>query len=47
MLVESPGGKPVAAGADTVFHVGDKLTVFGDYPTICRSFHARERFTDD
>ena len=47
MLVESPGEKPAAAGADTVFRVGDKLTVFGDYPTICRSFHARERFSED
>ena len=47
MLVESPGGKTAAAGADTVFQVGDKLTVFGDYATICRSFHARERFADD
>ena len=47
MLVESPGKKPMAAGADTVFEIGDKLTVFGDYATICRSFHARERFADD
>lgn len=46
MLVDSGNGKAEAAGADTVFHVGDKLTVFGDYATICRSFHARERFTD-
>ena len=46
MLVEPPGGKAEAAGADTVFHVGDKLTVFGDYVTICRAFHARERFAD-
>ncbi len=46
MLVESVDGKAVAAGADTVFHVGDKLTVFGDYAAICRAFHARERFAD-
>lgn len=46
MLVEHPGKKPVPAGADTVFFVGDKLTVFGEYATICRSFHARERFAD-
>ncbi|MCR5663595.1 MAG: hypothetical protein K6G17_01805 [Oscillospiraceae bacterium] len=44
MLVESPGEKACPAGADTVFHVGDKLTVFGSYPVICRAFHARERF---
>ena len=47
MLVESGGKKAEAAGADTVFHVGDKLTVFGDYATICSAFHARERFADD
>ena len=47
MLVEHPGGKAIAAGADTVFSVGDKLTVFGDYRTICKAFHAREHFADD
>ena len=47
MLVESPGKSAAPAGADTVFHVGDKLTVFGDYETICQSFHARERFAGD
>ncbi len=47
MLVESPGKSAAPAGADTVFHVGDKLTVFGDYATICQSFHARERFAED
>ena len=46
MLVEKPRKKAVPAGADTVFEVGDKLTVFGDYATICKSFHARERFSD-
>ena len=46
MLVEQPGKKAVPAGADTVFSVGDKLTVFGDYALICKAFHARERFTD-
>ena len=47
MLVERRGGKPVPAGAETVFEPGDKLTVFGDYQTICRTFHAREHFADD
>ncbi len=47
MLVESPGKKAVPAGADTVFHLGDKLTVFGDYATICRTFDARERFSEE
>lgn len=46
MLVERPGEKAAAAGADTVFLVGDKLTVFGDYSMICKSFHAHERFID-
>ena len=46
MLVERPGEKPAAAGADTVFAVGDKLTVFGNYAEICRAFHAREQFTE-
>lgn len=46
MLVESGDGKAVAAGADTIFRIGDKLTVFGDYSVICRAFHARERFAD-
>ena len=47
MLVETEGKKATPDGADTVFQVGDKLTVFGDYATICRTFHARERFTED
>ena len=47
MLVERRGNKPVPAGADTVFEIGDKLTVFGDYRTICKTFHAREHFADD
>ena len=47
MLVERPGEKAVPAGADTVFAVGDKLTVFGNYALICKSFHARERFADN
>ena len=46
MLVESKDGSAVPAGPDTVFRLGDRLTVFGDYQVICRTFHARERFTD-
>ena len=46
MLVERPGQKAEPAGADTVFEVGDKLTVFGDYAVICSAFHAREHFAD-
>ena len=47
MVVEHRGKVPEAAQADTVFEVGDRLTVFGDYKEICRAFHAREHFTDD
>ena len=47
MLVGRRGGKPVPANADTVFEPGDKLTVFGDYKTICKAFHAREHFADE
>ena len=47
MLVEHPGGKTMAAQADTVFEPGDKLTLFGDYQTICRTFHAKEHISDD
>jgi hypothetical protein len=47
MLVERRGSKPTPAGADTVFETGDRLTVFGDYQTICKTFHAREHFADD
>ena len=47
MLVERQGGKAEPARAETVFEVGDKLTVFGDYKTICKAFHAREHFADD
>ncbi len=44
MLVESEGKQPEAAQAGTVFSDGDKVTVFGDYGNICRSFNAREQF---
>ncbi len=47
MLVEHRGGKTMAAQADTVFEEGDKLTVFGDYSVICKTFHAKEHFADD
>ena len=46
MLVEPNGRKAEPATAQTVFHPGDKLTVFGDYSTISRVFHARERFSE-
>ena len=46
MLVEPNGHNAEPATAQTVFHPGDKLTVFGDYSTISRVFHARERFSE-
>ena len=47
MLVEHRGGKAMPASAETVFDVGDKLTVFGNYHAICKAFHAKEHFADD
>ena len=35
-----------AGNARTVFQKGDRLTVFGEYSTICKIFHAREQFDD-
>ena len=47
MLVEHQGGKATPANAETVFEIGDKLTVFGNYHAICKTFHAKEHFADD
>ena len=44
MLVEKEGKSAEAAQAGTVFSDGDKVTVFGDYANICRTFKAREQF---
>ncbi|MCR5610970.1 MAG: hypothetical protein K6F68_03960 [Clostridiales bacterium] len=44
MLVEHIDMTIEAPGAKTVFVKGDRLTLFGDYKTICRAFNARERF---
>lgn len=44
MLVEHKDSRIEAPNANTVFVEGDKLTVFGDYKTICRVFRARESF---
>lgn len=46
MLVERPGQKAEPADAGTVFCEGDKITVFGNYSAICKTFCARERFSD-
>ena len=44
MLVEHKNAQIDVPTAHTVFEEGDKLTVFGDYKTICKAFHAKERF---
>ena len=46
MLIEREGRKAEPARADTVFADGDKLTVFGEYKTICSVFQARESFDE-
>ena len=47
MLIERKWKEAEPAGPDTVFLEGDKLTVFGDYTTICKVFQAKERFSVD
>ena len=44
MLVEDHTGKIEAPHKDTVFVSGEKLTVFGDYAAICKTFDAKEHF---
>ena len=46
ILVQKVGKKPFMADADTVFEKGDKITVFGEYNTICDTFNAKENFSD-
>ena len=45
MLIERE--KPIAPTAETVFRIGDKLTVFGKYKVICSVFEAQERIDLD
>lgn len=41
-------GEPVQSpAAETVFQIGDRITVFGDYQQICEAFRAREHFIGD
>lgn len=47
MLIEKPGKKAVPAGAKSVMEAGDKLTIFGNYKTICSVFEAKERFGEE
>lgn len=45
MLIETEGDvKPQPPHASTVFRDGDKLTVFGEYQSICKTFGAKESF---
>lgn len=46
MLVEHSGQPVEAPTAKTVFTEGDRLTVFGDYKTLCKTFNAKERFEE-
>ncbi len=46
MLVDR-GRHAVPAAGGTVFQEKDKLTVFGNYQTICKLFRAAERFADN
>ena len=47
MLVERKNRKAEPASAETVFQKGDKLTVFGGYPDICKVFSAKEQFAEE
>ncbi len=40
-------GEAIPANADTVFREDDKLTVFGNFRTICQVFEAQERFDEE
>ena len=46
LATEPEGGTAEPASGRTVFHVGDKVTMYGDYETIAKAFNARERFTE-
>jgi len=38
------GKKAEPAGGKTIMKAGDKLTVFGEFKTICGTFQAKEQF---
>ncbi len=46
MLVEKQGKGMMQANAETKIENGDRITVFGDYTTISKTFNAKESFTD-
>ena len=47
LMVERADRSTENPTAKTVFQVGDRVTVCGDYRQICRVFQARERFSND
>ncbi|MBR4193058.1 MAG: hypothetical protein IKQ54_01850 [Oscillospiraceae bacterium] len=47
LMVEHEDDRIETPTAKTRFRDGDRVTVFGDYRTICQVLQARERFTDD
>ena len=47
MLVEKLGKHMEHPKADTMFEAGDRVTVFGDYSAICKTFGAKETFIED
>ena len=46
LLVESDDHKPSDAHSDTILKDGDKVTLYGDYHTICRVLNARELYVE-
>ena len=44
MLVERDGKKAEPPDGKTIMKAGDKLTVFGEFKTICGTFQAKEQF---
>ena len=47
MLVEKKGQHMQHPKSDTMFEDGDRITVFGDYSAICKTFDAKETFIDE
>lgn len=47
MLLEKTGQHMQHPKAETVIGDGDRVTVFGDYNSICKTFAAKETFVDD
>ncbi|MBR4769277.1 MAG: TrkA C-terminal domain-containing protein [Lachnospiraceae bacterium] len=40
-------GQILPGKAESIFQKGDKLTLFGEYASVCKAFQAKERFTED